>query len=54
LPPHSEERNRAMADIVFVLIVLAFFALCLLYVRGCERILGKVEDTVESPTEVAR
>jgi len=43
-----------MADIVFVLILLAFFALCVLYVRGCERMLGKVEDTVETPSEVAR
>jgi len=28
-----------MADVIFVLVVLAFFALCVLYVRGCERII---------------
>ncbi|MBV2365358.1 hypothetical protein ACFPZ0_19405 [Streptomonospora nanhaiensis] len=29
-----------MADIVFVLVAVAFFALCVGYVRGCERIIG--------------
>ncbi len=28
-----------MADVIFVLVILAFFALCVLYVRGCERII---------------
>lgn len=27
-----------MADVVLILIVLAFFGLCVLYVRGCDRI----------------
>ena len=34
-----------MADILFVLVSLAFFGLCALYVRGCERIIGGSEDT---------
>ena len=29
-----------MADIVFIAIALAFFALCALYVRWCDRIIG--------------
>ncbi|MDA0566308.1 hypothetical protein LG943_18590 [Streptomonospora sp. S1-112] len=29
-----------MADIAFVLVAVVFFALCVGYVRGCERIIG--------------
>ena len=32
-----------MADIVFVAIALAFFALCVLYVKWCDRIIGRDE-----------
>jgi hypothetical protein len=32
-----------MADIGFVAIALAFFALCVLYVRWCDRIIGDDE-----------
>jgi hypothetical protein len=28
-----------VADVIFVLVIVAFFALCALYVRGCERII---------------
>lgn len=28
-----------MADVVLVLVVLVFFGLCVLYVRGCERMI---------------
>ena len=35
-----------MADIVFVAITLAFFALCVLYIRWCDIIMG--------PDEIAR
>jgi hypothetical protein len=34
-----------MADIVFVLIAVAFFALCGLYIRGCERILRSGDES---------
>jgi hypothetical protein len=34
-----------MADIVFVLIAVAFFAVCALYIRGCERILRSGEES---------
>lgn len=30
-----------MADVVFVLIVVAFFGLCVLYVLGCERLISR-------------
>jgi hypothetical protein len=45
-----------MADLVLVLIVLAFFGLCVLYIRGCERIIRKDEigePTVELTREAA-
>lgn len=32
-----------MADLVLVLTVMAFAGLCLLYVRGCERIIRRDE-----------
>ena len=32
-----------MADIVFVAIALAFFALCVLYVKWCDQIIGADE-----------
>jgi hypothetical protein len=33
-----------MADVVFVLIVLAFFGLCMLYVSACDRIVRGAEE----------
>jgi len=42
-----------MGDIIFIVASLAFFALCWLYVRGCERIIGKADEAPE-PTEVTR
>jgi len=36
-----------MADLVVIVGVLVFFALCTAYVAGCERIVG-VEDTASS------
>lgn len=37
-----------MADLVLVLVVLGFFGLCLLYVRGCDRIIRS--DETSDPT----
>jgi hypothetical protein len=34
-----------MADVVFVALALAFFALCVLYVRWCDLIIGPDEVT---------
>jgi hypothetical protein len=36
-----------MADIVFICVALAFFALCAMYVRWCDRIIGP--DIAEAP-----
>jgi hypothetical protein len=43
-----------MADLIFVSIIIAFFALCVLYLRWCDRIIGPDEfaaerDAVDSP-----
>ena len=37
-----------MADIVFVLVSVGFFGLCVLFIRGCERILRGNEDTADT------
>lgn len=38
-----------MADVVFIAIALGFFALCVLYVEWCDRIIGADDPTVEVP-----
>ena len=40
-----------MADIVFVLVTLAFFAVTWAFVRGCERILKGADEA--EPAEVS-
>ncbi len=40
-----------MADVVFIVATLGFFAACALYVRGCARIVASAEE--RGPTEVA-
>ena len=35
-----------MYDIISIVFVLGFFALCLLYVQACDRILGPDEELV--------
>jgi hypothetical protein len=37
-----------VADVIFVLVIVAFFALCVLYVRGCERIIRAGETGGEA------
>ena len=41
-----------MPDIIFVAVILAFFGLCALYIRGCDRILQGTEEPADSPSEV--
>jgi hypothetical protein len=41
-----------MADVVFVAVSVAFFGLCVLYTKGCERILSGAEETADAPDEV--
>jgi hypothetical protein len=38
-----------MGDLIFVVVVVAFFAATVAYVRGCERVVG--EDTGETPMD---
>lgn len=42
-----------MADLVLVLTVMAFAGLCLLYVRGCERIIRR-DEIGETTVELTR
>lgn len=39
-----------MADIVYIAIVLAFFAICVFYVNWCDRIIGADEDSSTGTT----
>ena len=41
-----------MADVVFVALTLAFFAICVLYVYGCDRIISSADD--DSTSELAK
>ncbi len=34
-----------MADVIFVAVVCAFFALCIVYIRWCDRIIGPDDAT---------
>ena len=36
----EERKGPLVADLVFIVIVVAFFALCVGYVRVCDRIIG--------------
>jgi hypothetical protein len=38
-----------MADIVFVAVVVAFFGLCVLYVRACDRLIGSTDEPNGDP-----
>ena len=46
-----------MADIIFVAVICAFFALCVVYIRWCDRIIGSddasdLRETDESVGEL--
>ncbi len=38
----------AVADVLFILITVVFFAICVAYVRWCDRIIGPDEWTVDT------
>ncbi|MEP7114309.1 MAG: hypothetical protein ABI862_13670 [Ilumatobacteraceae bacterium] len=40
-----------MADIIFIAIALGFFALCAIYVRWCDRIIGPDVFEAELPLD---
>ena len=48
--------GEAVYDIISIVFVLGFFALCLLYVQACDRILGPDEElaTPAAPGEPTR
>ena len=46
--------TSVMADIIFIAVALAFFALCALYVRWCDRIIGPDVFVVAEPADDAQ
>ena len=40
-----------MNDFVFLAIIVAFFALALLFVKACDRIIGADEEVAAAPAE---
>lgn len=38
-----------MADLVYVLVIVGFFGLCVAYVRACDRMIGASDDTPPEP-----
>ena len=42
-----------MADVAFVLIMIAFFALAVLFVAFCDRVIGADEDAMAEGPEYA-
>ncbi|HEX4491043.1 MAG TPA: hypothetical protein VH914_07550 [Acidimicrobiia bacterium] len=38
-----------MQDVIFVAILVAFFALAALFVRACDRIIGDETESTDSP-----
>lgn len=43
-----------MADVIFVAVLCAFFALCVGYIRWCDRIIGSDGDVDLTITEAPR
>jgi hypothetical protein len=41
-----------MADLIFVSIIVAFFALCVAYLRWCDRIIG-ADDFTTAPADMS-
>jgi len=49
----SAAYNGPMSDVIFIAVVLAFFALTALYVRLCDNMLGPDEMTTDTEPEAA-
>jgi len=45
--------NRLMADVAFVLIIIAFFAFATLFVAFCDRVIGTDEEAFADAPEYA-
>ena len=41
-----------MADIVFLAVAVGFFGLCVLYIRGCDRIIRGAEESADATDTV--
>jgi hypothetical protein len=41
-----------MADVIFVAVICAFFALCVVYVRWCDRIIGSDDADAAVTTSI--
>jgi hypothetical protein len=52
-PPRKSSTTIAMADLIFIALLIAFFALCVVYVQWCDRIIGPDEFTAEGGDEPA-
>lgn len=50
---HPLSRRTALPDLIFVVIIVAFFVLAALFIRACDRIVGPDEGTAswETPGE---
>ncbi len=42
-----------MADVIFVAVICAFFALCVVYIRWCDRIVGPDQFTTDNDSPEA-
>jgi hypothetical protein len=51
MPLRLDAERSHMEDIVFIAVVLAFFAVCVAYVRGLDRIV-RVTEEAEAAQEV--
>jgi hypothetical protein len=53
--PPRRAYNQFMADVAFVLIIIAFFALAALFVRFCDSVIGADEEVLlEAPASTER
>jgi len=43
-----------VADVIFVVVIIAFFALAALLVRACDHIIGPEESVLSAADEAAR
>jgi hypothetical protein len=39
-PPSRRAYNGSMSDFIFIAVTIAFFAICVLYVHWCDKIIG--------------
>jgi hypothetical protein len=52
-PPRKSSTTIAMADLLFIVLLIAFFALCVVYIQWCDRIIGPDAFIAEGGDEPA-